>query len=225
MFTFTKIADFETSIPAKASIPRIQSSFNYFSRSFKNLLNKQNQIQEAQNNFAQFSAPAITENRIVFAGSPSNPYREDTKRYQEGIYVYKNGVLEVIVDAQTSVPHQDTTFGGFHTALAVNAEAIAFVGVSQEGYPVPEFPSRLSPDPYALDMGMIVPDKPVEPFLKDWGIYLYHRGALQVVVDVNTPMPNTNLKFGFFGIPCLIGKDIVFWGKSALPDGCIPEAY
>lgn len=221
MFTFTKIVDFETSIPAKVSIPRIQSTFNDLSRSFRNLLNKQNHIQDAQNTFGHFSPPAIAGKQIVFLGSRTEAFNRNTKCYQDGIYVYQNSVLSVVANVLTLVPQQDTTFGGFH-CLAVSSEAIAFVGVSQEVYP--SRPDR-QPEPFELDYGMTRnPLKAWGPQLKDWGIYLYHQGTLRVVADSTMLMPNSNLKFGFFRTPFLIGTDVVFWAKSAPTESYLQSA-
>jgi hypothetical protein len=114
MFTFTKIVDFETSIPAKVSIPRLQSTFNNFSRSFKSFLNKQNHIQAAQNTFGHFSTPAIVGKQIVFLGSRTQAFNRNTECYQDGIYSYENGILSVVANVLTPVPQQDTTFGSFH---------------------------------------------------------------------------------------------------------------
>lgn len=123
MFTFTKITDRQTFIPAKASIPRIQNTFNSFSRSFKNLLNKQHQIQDAQNTFGHFSTPAIAEKRIVFSGSRTEAFNRNTTCYQDGICSDQNGVLSIVANVFTLVPQQDTTFAGFHSP-AVSAEVI-----------------------------------------------------------------------------------------------------
>jgi hypothetical protein len=62
------------------------------------------------------------------------------------------------------------------------------------------------------------------PQLKDWGIYLYHRGELQIVADSTMLMPNSNLKFGFFRTPFLVGTDVVFWAKSAPTEGYLQSA-
>nr|WP_290224595.1 hypothetical protein [Trichocoleus desertorum] len=221
MFTFTKIADYQTSIPTPASIPDTQNPFSNLLRSFKGILKRQEQISTPRPTFGNFSPPAIAGKQIIFSGSPTQAFNRNTKCYQDGIYSYQNGILSVVANVLTPVPQQDATFGGFH-CLAVSSEAIAFVGVSQEVYP--SRPDR-QPGPYELDYGMSKnPLKEWGPQLKDWGIYLYHQGELQIVADSTMLMPNSNLKFGFFRTPFLVGTDVVFWAKSAPTEGYLQSA-
>lgn len=83
--------------------------------------NNKIRIPNGQGTFTEFgSCLGIDDKNVVFLGYGSEN--------QQGIYIYKGGLLSTVVDRNTSIPRGEGTFVGFGSCAAIDNENVVFWG-------------------------------------------------------------------------------------------------
>lgn len=159
-------------------------------------------------NFSAFSLVIANKNNVVFTGSSIN-------NGQEGIYISRNGILEVIADRNTPIPGGTGNFTSFNSriiAVFENNVVISGSGASgQQGIyiyrdgilqvladrntPIPGGRGNFTSfDNFVVDENNVVftargSSSGAFGALVQEGIYLFRDGIMQLIADANTPIP------------------------------------
>ncbi len=177
-------------------------------------------------NFDRFGSLALDENNVAFSGYGAGSD-------QRGIYISRNGSLQVVVDRNTAIPGGTGNFDNFGSwALAENNvvfnsndsnNSVQGIYILQDGSlqvvadrntPIPggtgNFKSFSSAPPSVLGKKNVV--FKAEDANGQQGIYIRRHGALQVLVDANTTIPGSTIKFRNFSFsdPVVDGKNVAF---------------
>ncbi len=177
-------------------------------------------------NFDRFGSLALAENNVAFSayGAGSD---------QRGIYISRSGSLQVVANLNTPIPGGTGNFDSFGSlALAENnvlfnsydsSYSVQGIYILQDGSlqvvadrntPIPggtgNFKSFSNAPPSVLDQKNVVFQAEGENGQQ--GIYIRRDGALQVLVDTNTTIPGSTIKFSNFGFsdPVVDGKNVAF---------------
>ena len=177
-------------------------------------------------NFDRFGSLALDENNVAFQGYGAGSD-------QRGIYISRNGSLQVVADRNTPIPGGTGNFDNFGSlALAENnvvfnsydsSYSVQGIYILQDGSlqvvadrntPIPggtgNFKSFSSTPPSVLDKKNVVFQ--AEDANGQQGLYIRRDGALQVLVDTNTTIPGSTIKFKNFSFsdPVVDGKNVAF---------------
>ena len=179
-------------------------------------------------NFSSFGSLALDENNVAFIGS-------DAGSNQAGIYISRDGSLLKVADSNTPIPGGTGNFNRFSfSSLALAENNVVFssnnsdytiqgIYIHQDGNlqvvadvntPIPggtgNFKSFSSAPLSVLDQKNVV--FKAEDANGQQGIYIRRDGALQVLVDANTTIPGSTVKFRNFSFtdPVVDGKNLAF---------------
>ena len=182
--------------------------------------------------FSSVDAPSLSYGKVVFQGKDASGFG--------GIYSDVSGTLEMVVDANSTVPGYTVTFGSFDGDISLDGDSAGFEGkfkvvdansrgiyIASEGTitKIADSITTMVPGGYSvfakdldepsLDGGHVV-FIGEDGLTGQEGIYTNLGGPLSVVADENTTIPGTERTFTDFDDDnCSIeGNNIVFKGYS-----------
>jgi len=184
-------------------------------------------IPEGTGNFTSFGSPfGISGSDTAFLGYGSS---------QRGVYCAANGVIRRVADLNTQAPGQDENFFTF-AGTAVSNGVVAFHGRSTAGHegvyvaaggepqivadmntPVPGGNGAFSNFTYAPDISGSNIAFNASNSAAQLGVYASMDENLQVVADLNTPIPGGTGNFTSlaFAQPSIDGDSIAFFGQGS----------
>ena len=176
------------------------------------------------NNFTFMPRVALYQGNVAFEGVDNNLHY--------GIYISRDGTLQLVADRNTPIPGSTKNFNGFGNP-ALNGNNIVFSNDGQGVYESSEGVLQVVADKNtAVPNGIgnftyfsypVISGNNVAFLGRDAndrdGLYITRDGLLQVVVDSNTIIPGSNKKFERFGNPVIDGDIVAFLGGVNIPDG------
>ncbi len=172
--------------------------------------------------FAYLSTPSVSGGSVAFLAWSRLP---SGNLEQEGLFLSRNGVIDLLVGKSTPRPDGDGTFDHISfTPSGLDQGDVGFCGyygiyktvggvptkVADENTPVPGWTGTfLGFDAPSFDDGVVAFRSPSHG-LSSGGVYADLDGELVVVADANTPLPDSTENFGGFGWPIIDGRNIAF---------------
>ncbi|MBD2776868.1 DUF7453 family protein [Iningainema tapete] len=177
-------------------------------------------------NFSSFNDFVVDENNLVFRGRGASG--------QQGIYISRNGVLQVLIDSNTSIPNGTGNFSSFDNFVvdennlvfrASGASGQQGIYISRDGVlqvlvdtktPIPGGTGNFRDfsNLFLTTNGRNVIFRTTSVANQRNGIYISRDGVLQVLVDSNTNIPGSLSKFGDIGNSIIDGDNVAFVGRS-----------
>jgi hypothetical protein len=176
--------------------------------------------------FTGFGMPVPAQQALLFTGSGSLG--------TQGVYVKSGEILKAIADTNTPVPSGSGTFKSFNGGIDFDVRgAIAFAANDAAGNPgvyASAFPTggiaMVANSSTPIPGGSGAFNNFSSPSVSDYGVaffasrtgsppagvglYLSRNGALKVLANTQTPVPNAGGTFSAFGAPALGGSSVAF---------------
>jgi hypothetical protein len=225
-------AAINTALPLIMLIVLFTFSARGESYSIENILNIRTAVPEGKGNFMGTNLP-------VYLGKGQAAFRAEGGEGQEGIYIYKDGVITRAVDGNTVLVEEGGTIRKIGNPVSLGGGGFAFIAESESGEAgIYEYrngtvdvlldnrtENKSSEAKFQGFRDLKPADKDSLTFTADTGgrsraLYLLNKTKLTLIASTNTEMPGSKDKFKKLGNPVSIGGgDMVFTARGVKGSG------
>jgi hypothetical protein len=220
-------AAINTTLPLIMLIVLFTFSARGESYSIENILNIRTAVPEGKGNFMGTNLP-------VYLGKGQAAFRAEGGEGQEGIYIYKDGVITRAVDGNTVLVEEGGTIRKIGNPVSLGGGGFAFIAESESGEAgIYEYrngtvdvlldnrtENKSSEAKFQGFRDLKPADKDSLTFTADTGgrsraLYLLNKTKLTLIASTNTEMPGSKDKFKKLDetVP-LGGGALAFWGRG-----------
>ncbi len=153
---------------------------------FTKVVDSNTPIPGGTGNFNTFYTPSLDNKSVAFVGRGNSNF-PGGQFFQEGLYTTVGGSLNVIADRSTPIPNGTGNFQFFLDQTLDNG-SVAFIGAASVG---------------------------TGEVLSQQGVYTNLGGSLNVIADLNTPIPGSTRNFGFLNWLTFDNESVAFRGSSS----------